>query len=255
MASALGVIKRWTKKLKWRTASAAYWKSIHTWSQASLNLWRRRRKYREGRLHRHVSMNHRKAVIDKWRHLVYEAEQFNIKRRDRRDEASKMLRRRREQASDARRVLQRWRARGKGRYIAGTRFTWSQVLAKSWYPRIPSKFKTDIIRHARNLQELLRRVNEERAKRDLGPASIIEILSWLRSYAKNKFVGGAKYSQHKKGCATDISIGEIDRLCPWSGGRAWWTEQCEDIFDGIGKSYGTAIHVDSRGWDTEWSYP
>lgn len=70
----------------------------------------------------------------------------------------------------------------------------------------------------------------------------IKINSAYRCYEYNKSIGGAPYSQHCFGTATDISV---ENMRPKD-----LHSLCED-FDGVGL-YDTFVHVDSRGYSANW---
>ena len=109
-------------------------------------------------------------------------------------------------------------------------FKWSEVTRNSGYSRLPFgptpiglgrivlTPRRNAREHAVNLERLRSGVNRERAARGFKP-TVLNVLSWARSYEHNRKVGGASNSQHLYFKATDISVQEIDRLCPWNGGR------------------------------------
>ncbi len=70
----------------------------------------------------------------------------------------------------------------------------------------------------------------------------IVITSAYRCYEHNKIIGGAPYSQHTLGCATDIQVPGMSPKEVHS--------KCGD-FDGLGL-YDTFVHVDSRGYEATW---
>jgi hypothetical protein len=148
--------------------------------------------------------------------------------------------------------------------IAGTHFSWHEVLNKSWYTALPAPFRLpngnmchprrDAARHAKNLERLRGGVNKERKKHGLAPTGIV-VFSWARSWPKNADVGGARDSQHLYFRATDHTLQEIDRLCPWSGGRADFDRIANEVFKqgGVGLYPGGNRHLDSRGYRARWS--
>jgi uncharacterized protein YcbK (DUF882 family) len=97
-------------------------------------------------------------------------------------------------------------------------------------------------------------VNAARAKRSLAPTGI-HILSWARSWAHNQAVGGAKDSQHLYFRACDISLTEIDRLCPWEGGRHFFDGVLNAVYakGGVGQYPAGNRHCDCRGYRARWS--
>src|SRR2546425_4430127 len=109
-------------------------------------------------------------------------------------------------------------------------FTWAEVIAHSGYNRVPlgpmrlpnGKWVTpraNARTQAAMMEQVRAAVNHLRAEKLLRPTGI-SVLSWARSWERNKAVGGAKDSQHLYFRACDISLGEIMRLCPWENGRA-----------------------------------
>ena len=80
----------------------------------------------------------------------------------------------------------------------------------------------------------------QQLRHDLG--SSIKITSAYRCPAHNEAVGGAKFSQHKLGTATDIRVAGMD--------PSEVQDACGD-FDGLGR-YDVFTHVDSRGSSARW---
>jgi uncharacterized protein YcbK (DUF882 family) len=109
-------------------------------------------------------------------------------------------------------------------------------------------------RHAANLERLRSAVNEARRAKGLRPTGLA-ILSWARSYEHNKQVDGASRSQHLYFLGTDIPLQEIERLCPWQGGRATFDQLLEVVFanGGVGLYPAGARHCDSRGTRARWT--
>ena len=109
-------------------------------------------------------------------------------------------------------------------------------------------------RHAMNLERLRSGVNEARRAKGFKP-TVLNVLSWARSYEHNRQVGGASNSQHLYFKATDISVQEIDRLCPWDGGRATFDQLLEVVFKhgGVGLYPAGNRHCDSRGSRARWT--
>ena len=137
--------------------------------------------------------------------------------------------------------------------IAGTHFSWGEALARSGYTKVPLRLRPNVVKQAKKMEQLRTALNAERAKRGLPPTGI-SVLSWLRSPAKNRAVGGASNSRHMKGDACDISREEIRRICPWNGGPKTFDDVANRIFakGGIGLYPGQNRHVDSRGWFARW---
>ena len=87
----------------------------------------------------------------------------------------------------------------------------------------------------------------ERLRANLGHA--VGINSGYRCPERNKYVGGARYSQHMSGKAADLAVprGLQDRYVAaalkvpaFRGG-------------GVGEYPGGAVHVDRRGWVARWT--
>lgn len=144
-------------------------------------------------------------------------------------------------------------------------FNWSESMARSGYrggmpPRVamingrPVRIRANVKKHARNLERLRTEVNKARKRHRLGPTGI-RILSWVRSPAHNRAVGGARDSRHMYGDATDLSVQEIRRLCPWRGGAKDFVAIADKVFarGGLGTYPAGNRHVDSRGHRARWS--
>ena len=104
------------------------------------------------------------------------------------------------------------------------------------------------------MEALRSQVNLARGRHKLKPTGI-SVLSWARSYEHNLAVGGAGNSQHLYFDACDISLQEIQRLCPWNGGHNDFDKIANNIFHsgGFGTYPGGNRHVDSRGYRARWS--
>lgn len=145
-------------------------------------------------------------------------------------------------------------------------FTWVEVLHNSGYSRLPfgptavglgrmvMTPRINAKRHAAKLEELRAHVNTLRAAHRLPPTGL-RVLSWARSYEHNKRVGGAFNSQHLYFLATDIAKEEIERMCPWPGGRVRFDALLEQVFanDGVGLYPAGNRHCDSRGSRARWT--
>src|SRR5712664_293521 len=119
-------------------------------------------------------------------------------------------------------------------------FTWAEVIARSGYSRVPlgpmrlpnGKWVTpraNARTQARMMEQVRAAVNVLREAHHLPPTGI-HVLSWARSWEHNISVGGAKDSQHLYFRACDIALGEIDRLCPWAGGRQDFEAIIQTVF-------------------------
>lgn len=143
-------------------------------------------------------------------------------------------------------------------------FTWAEVIAHSGYSRVPlgpmrlpnGKWVTpraNARKQARRLELVRSEVNYLRAHHLLRPTGIT-ILSWARSWAHNKAVHGAFDSRHLYFDAGDISLQEIERLCPWEHGRRDFDAILDRVFAEGGEGLYVAgnRHVDSRGHKARW---
>ena len=141
-------------------------------------------------------------------------------------------------------------------------FTWGEARSKdgAMPPRLgfvngrPVRVRQGVRRQAARLQKLRSQVNRARRKHGLKPTGL-NVLSWYRSPAHNKNVGGASDSRHMYGDACDIALQEIDRLCPWKGGRAHFDRIADRVFrdGGLGTYPAGNRHVDTRGYRARWS--
>lgn len=145
-------------------------------------------------------------------------------------------------------------------------FSWPEATRNSGFAKVPETItfhgvtltgkqaKTNCIRHARNLELLRAEVNKLRARFHL-PETGLNFTSWVRSPQHNHDVGGAPLSRHQYWDATDISLQEIERLCPWAHGHADFDALCDKVFKlgGFGQYPAGARHVDSRGYRARWS--
>lgn len=137
--------------------------------------------------------------------------------------------------------------------IAGTHYTWEQAATRSGYHTIPRVLRGAVERQARQMEVLSARLNHVRAAKGLQPTHV-RPLSWVRSYSKNRAVGGARFSRHLRGDACDIAETEIDRVCPFHGGRAAFDRIANEVFrrGGFGRYPAGNRHVDSRGYRARW---
>lgn len=124
-------------------------------------------------------------------------------------------------------------------------FTWRSALhmdAQGNY-RKPDNAEqvANIIRAAKGMQA----VREKLGNRT------ITITSWLRPYAVNKAVGGAKQSRHTQGDGVDFAV---------SGMTPWQVYEALDSWHGSkgGLAQGGRmgfVHIDWRGYSARWRYP
>ena len=144
-------------------------------------------------------------------------------------------------------------------------FTWAEVIARSGYSRVPlgpmrlpnGKWVTpraNARTQARLLEQVRSAVNDQRARHLLRPTGI-HVLSWARSWTHNQQVGGAKNSQHLYFRACDISLDEIHRLCPWTGGAKDFDAILNRVYSrgGLGQYPAGNRHCDCRGYRARWT--
>jgi lysozyme len=91
--------------------------------------------------------------------------------------------------------------------------------------------------------------NLEKLRHALGDVPM-EVISWFRSWAHNRRVGGAKNSQHPRGLATDHARQWVEKI-----GRAKVARAAEAVFrnGGVGTYPAGSMHFDSRGSRARWS--
>lgn len=77
----------------------------------------------------------------------------------------------------------------------------------------------------------------------------LNVLSWYRTPAYNRTIGGASKSQHMTARATDFSRETVDRI-----GRKRFFSVAEAIFSngGVGDYPSGSAHLDSRGFRARW---
>jgi len=144
-------------------------------------------------------------------------------------------------------------------------FTWAEVIAHSGYSRVPLgpmrlpnghwvTPRANARTQAGMLEQVRAQVNAKRAGHGLNPTGIV-ILSWARSWEHNKAVGGAIDSQHLYFRACDISLQEIERLCPWATGRQDFERIIQTVYSkgGVGDYSAGNRHVDCRGYRARWT--
>jgi uncharacterized protein YcbK (DUF882 family) len=144
-------------------------------------------------------------------------------------------------------------------------FTWTEVIRNSGYARVPLgpmrlpngqwvTPRANARTQAHKLEQVRALVNVKRADHGLNLTGI-HVLSWARSWEHNKAVGGAKDSQHLYFRACDIALEEIERLCPWQGGRADFERIIQQVYwkGGVGDYSAGNRHVDCRGYRARWT--
>lgn len=77
----------------------------------------------------------------------------------------------------------------------------------------------------------------------------LDVLSWYRTPAWNRKVGGASKSQHMTARATDFSRETVERI-----GRRRFFQVADVIFSngGVGSYPAGSAHLDSRGFRARW---
>lgn len=118
-------------------------------------------------------------------------------------------------------------------------FPLSEARCKDGTP-VPGSMRKACQAHAFNL---------ERMRHELGDRPI-PVLSWYRTPAYNKKVGGAAGSKHKEAIATDFTKQWVDAM-----GRTRVQRVASVVFrnGGIGTYPGGNMHFDSRGWPARWT--
>jgi len=129
------------------------------------------------------------------------------------------------------------------------RFCWRHGFVSPNYTRAEwaSKDGTPVPHHLRrNAQR--QAFNLERLRHRLGDKPLGG-LSYYRSPAHNRAVGGASQSRHMSADATDFSSQTINRF-----GRSRFMAACNDIWKngGVGTYSSGSAHTDSRGHRARW---
>lgn len=152
----------------------------------------------------------------------------------------------------------RWRRGWRKRYGVGGSdgpamgFTWDEVASKDGV-HAPRWRHPAIVRQAEALNHLRAVVSRTYE------ATRVEIVvhSWYRTPAHNSAVGGARYSQHLYGKASDITVrivrtgGVRVRISP--GEVARLAEQVPGFRNGGVGRYATFTHLDTRGTRARWN--
>ncbi len=105
---------------------------------------------------------------------------------------------------------------------------------------VPGNLKANAQRQAFNLEVLRHKLGDKP----------IAILSWYRTPAWNRHVGGASQSRHMQADATDFDVQLVDGFGPGKFDRA-----ADQIYarGGFGQYPGGSRHTDSRGSRARWS--
>jgi len=127
------------------------------------------------------------------------------------------------------------------------RFTWAETTCTDG-TKIPTAYRSRAVKSGRALNKLRKRVAKRYGVKFTDVS--INVNSWYRSPAYNKKIGGATFSQHVEGRATDVTVhvnghgkvhpgrvAEIAAQVPEfaSGGIGWYDEK-----------HGSFTHVDTR---------
>lgn len=91
--------------------------------------------------------------------------------------------------------------------------------------------------------------NLEQMKHLLGGATM-PVLSWYRTPAYNRQIGGASQSQHMRALATDFTVQWVESV-----GRSKVDAAADRVFrdGGVGRYPAGSVHFDSRGYRARWT--
>jgi Peptidase M15 len=117
-------------------------------------------------------------------------------------------------------------------------FTIEESRSRNGEP-VPRSLLGNAQRHAFDLEQLRHAVGDVP----------LPVLSWYRSPAYNRQVGGAPRSRHMSADATDFSAQTVNAV-----GRARFLAAADRVFadGGVGDYPTGSVHVDSRGWRARW---
>lgn len=118
-------------------------------------------------------------------------------------------------------------------------FTLAEAKCKDGTP-VPRSLRSGARNHAFNLEKL---------RHALGDVSMTP-LSWYRTEAYNRKIGGAIKSQHVRALATDHSKEWVQKV-----GRAKLINAANIVFaaGGFGQYPAGSVHFDSRGFKARWT--
>jgi GH25 family lysozyme M1 (1,4-beta-N-acetylmuramidase) len=104
---------------------------------------------------------------------------------------------------------------------------------------VPGKLRANAQRQAFNLEKLRHELGDEP----------LPVLSWYRTPAHNKAVGGVSQSRHMQADATDFTVQTVD-----SFGSSHFDAICDQVFadGGFGRYPSGSRHCDSRGSRARW---
>jgi uncharacterized protein YcbK (DUF882 family) len=105
---------------------------------------------------------------------------------------------------------------------------------------VPKHLKSNAQRHAFHLEVL---------RHELGDVPLPGI-SFFRTERHNREIGGARESRHVDADASDHSKETVDQI-----GRDFFIRTAQRVFDngGVGVYPGGSVHLDSRGWEADWT--
>lgn len=143
-----------------------------------------------------------------------------------------------------------------GRIGPAARFTWGEVACNDGTP-LPKAKRANAVQVARTLNAM--RMDIARYYGVPVANVYINVNSWYRTKAYNVRVGGAAYSRHCEGDATDVNVtiklrnGKM-RLVPRHRVRHFAEQQYLFRRGGMG-TYTTFTHLDTRGYRARWVGP
>jgi hypothetical protein len=144
-----------------------------------------------------------------------------------------------------------------GRVGPAPRFTWGEVACNDGTP-LPKAKRHNAVEAARTLNAM--RIDIAHHYKVPVSNVYISINSWYRTRTYNLRIGGAAYSRHCEGDATDINVtiklpktGGL-RLVPRSRVRYFAERQKLYRRGGVG-AYTTFTHLDTRGYRARWVGP
>ena len=108
--------------------------------------------------------------------------------------------------------------------------------------KLPMRLRSSARRHCLNLE----RLKHELAERAGRPVAVV-IDGPYRTGPHNRRIGGAKFSQHVKACASDHFAAQVRRWQDATGmTRTQVVALCERLFRGVGNEQSNTLHLDSR---------
>jgi hypothetical protein len=118
-------------------------------------------------------------------------------------------------------------------------FTWSTAACHDGTP-VPQRLRGNATRQAWRLEEFRHALGDKP----------VPILSWYRTPAYNRKIGGATQSQHMQATATDFDREFVDRV-----GRSRFFALANKFWknDGVGDYPSGSAHTDVRGFRARWT--